>query len=119
MANERYFIGLDVGGGSMKGGVVDDRGKALGKVSLPTGGHRGRGFGLEQMCETIRQAARAAGLGMDRIAAIGVATPGLMDIPAGIITDPPNLRPWKNVPVRDHVHRTFRLPTAFQNDANA
>jgi glucokinase len=56
---------------------------------------------------------------MDQIAAIGVATPGLMDIPAGIITDPPNLKPWKNVPVRDHIHGVFGKPTAFQNDANA
>jgi glucokinase len=42
-----------------------------------------------------------------------------MDIPAGLILDPPNLKPWRNVPVRDHVHKVFRLPTAFQNDANA
>ena len=42
-----------------------------------------------------------------------------MDIPAGLILDPPNLKPWQNVPVRDHIADTFRLPTAFQNDANA
>jgi len=42
-----------------------------------------------------------------------------MDIAAGLILDPPNLKPWKNVPVRDHVHKVFQLPTAFQNDANA
>ncbi|MBI1917157.1 MAG: ROK family protein, partial [Planctomycetes bacterium] len=49
----------------------------------------------------------------------GVATPGTMDIPAGVILDPPNLRPWQNVPVRRHVEQAFGLPTAFQNDANA
>ena len=36
-----------------------------------------------------------------------------------MILDPPNLKPWQNVPVRQHVQETFRLPTAFQNDANA
>jgi glucokinase len=71
------------------------------------------------MCETIRQAITSAGLTLDAIAAVGVATPGLMDIPAGIMLDPPNLRPWHNVPVRDHVHRAFGKPTAYQNDANA
>jgi glucokinase len=115
----RYFVGLDVGGSAMKAGVVDDAGKPLSSVSLPTEAHRGQEFGLERMCETIREAIRAAGLRKDEIAAIGVATPGLMDIPAGIITDPPNLRPWKNVPVRDHVAGVFGKPTAFQNDANA
>jgi glucokinase len=29
------------------------------------------------------------------------------------------LKPWRNVPVRDHVQKVFNLPTAFQNDANA
>src|SRR3954453_5941829 len=71
------------------------------------------------MCQTIREAVTSAGLRLDQMAAIGVATPGTMDIPAGIILDPPNLKPWKNVPVRQHVQDTFRLPTAFQNDANA
>jgi glucokinase len=56
---------------------------------------------------------------MEQIAAIGVATPGTMDIPGGVILDPPNLKPWQNVPVRQYVHDMFRLPTAFQNDANA
>jgi len=113
------FVGLDVGGTAMKAGVVDDKGKALASVSLPTEAHRGQEFGLERMCEAIRAAVAAAGLKMRDIAAIGVATPGTMDIPAGIILDPPNLKPWRNVPVRDHVQKTFKLPTAFQNDANA
>ena len=42
-----------------------------------------------------------------------------MDIPAGLILDPPNLKPWRNVPVRQFIADTFRMPTAFQNDANA
>ncbi len=113
------FVGLDVGGTSMKGGIVDDEGNSLGSVNLPTEAHRGQEFGLERMCETIRHAVAAANLTMKDIAAIGVATPGTMDIPAGLILDPPNLKPWRNVPVRDHVHKVFRLPTAFQNDANA
>jgi len=118
MANP-LFVGLDVGGSAMKAGVVDDSGKSLGSVSLPTEAHRGQEFGLERMCESIRQAVAAANLKMSSIAAIGVATPGTMDIPGGMILDPPNLKPWRNVPVRDYVQKKFKLPTAFQNDANA
>lgn len=104
----------------MKGGVVDDAGRPRGEgVSLSTEAYRGQEFGLERMCETIRQAVAAAGLRLDQIAAIGVATPGTMDIPGGMILDPPNLKPWRNVPVRRHIHETFKIPTAFQNDANA
>jgi glucokinase len=113
------FVGLDVGGTTMKAGVVDDTGNPLGQAALPTEAHRGQDFGLERMCETIRAATRAAGVRTDQLAAIGVATPGTMDIPAGIILDPPNLKPWQNVPVRRHIEQSFELPTAFQNDANA
>jgi glucokinase len=119
MSSTAYYVGLDVGGTTMKAGVVDDAGKPHSAVSLPTEAARGQEFGLERMCETIRQAVAAAGLALTDVAAVGVATPGLMDIPAGVILDPPNLHPWRNVPVRDHVARAFGLPTAFQNDANA
>ncbi len=119
MSDPLYFVGLDVGGSSMKAGVVDDQGKPARSVSLPTDAHKGQAHGLERMCESIRQAVAAAGLRLDQIAAIGVATPGTMDIPAGVILDPPNLKPWRNVPVRQHVQNAFGLPTAFQNDANA
>src|SRR5688572_24466504 len=114
-----HYVGLDVGGTTMKAGVVDDAGVPLSAVSLPTEAQRGQELGLERMCETIRSAVAAAKLAMEQIAAVGVATPGLMDIPAGVILDPPNLKPWQNVPVREHVHGVFGKPTAFQNDANA
>jgi glucokinase len=113
------YIGLDVGGTSMKAGVVDESGRPLSAVALPTEAQRGQEFGLNRMCETIREAASAAGVGMERISAVGVATPGTMDIPAGMILDAVNMKPWRNVPVRRHVQETFGLPTAFQNDANA
>src|SRR5438067_6016513 len=113
------YVGLDVGGTSMKGGVVDDDGRPLGSVSLPTEAYKGQQHGLQRMAETIRAAIQAARVPPEQIAAIGVATPGTMDIPAGIILDPPNLKPWQNVPVRQYVQDAFGVPTAFQNDANA
>src|SRR5271166_3614198 len=79
--NKPLFVGLDVGGTTMKAGVVDDAGVASASVSVPTEAHRGQELGLERMCEAIRQAVAAAGLNMSDIAAIGVATPGTMDIP--------------------------------------
>lgn len=114
------FVGLDVGGTTMKAGVVDDNGVPLAApVSLPTEPAKGQDHGLATMAETIRQAVAAAKVEMAQIAAIGVATPGSMDIAAGLILDPPNLKPWRNVPVRQYVADALGLPTAFQNDANA
>src|SRR5262245_13521118 len=119
MPQSPRFVGLDVGGTSMKAGVVDDSGRASPSVSLPTEPLRGQEVGLQTMAEAIRQAAAAAGLKMGDISAIGVATPGTMDLKTGCILEPPNMKPWRDVPVRDYIAKTFGLPTAFQNDANA
>jgi glucokinase len=120
MAAKANYVGLDVGGTTMKAAVVTDEGKPLSApVVMDTNPERGQEEGLETMCEAIRRAVAAAKLTMDGVAAIGVATPGLMDIKKGLILDPPNLKPWKNVPVRDHVAKCFGKPTAYQNDANA
>jgi glucokinase len=119
MSTPPLFVGLDVGGTTMKAGVVTDAGQPLSAVSVPTEAYKGQEHGLDQMCLAIRQAVAAAKLELAQIAAIGVATPGTMDIPAGLILDPPNLKPWRNVPVRQHIHEAFGVPTAFQNDANA
>ncbi len=119
MSQSLYYVGVDVGGQSIKGGVVDDHGRPLSSVSVPTEAEQGQDHGLGQMAKTVRQAVAAANLKIDQIGAIGVGTPGTMDIPAGLILDPPNLKPWKNVPVRSHIEKEFGKPTAFQNDANA
>jgi glucokinase len=119
MSEPMFYVGLDVGGTTMKAAVVDDQGKPFPSVSLPTDAHLGQEHGLKTMAESIRLAIQTAGLGMDRIAAIGVATPGLMDIKLGLILEPPNLKPWRNVPVAQYVRQAFNKPVAFQNDANA
>jgi glucokinase len=120
MPGHQNFVGLDVGGTTMKAAVVGNDGRPLSEpVVLDTRPELGQDAGLETMCETIRQSVAAAKLKMGDVAAVGVATPGLMDIKAGLILDPPNLKPWKNVPVRDHIKNVFGKPTAYQNDANA
>lgn len=119
MPSAAMYVGLDVGGTTMKAAVVDDGGRAFKAVSNDTNSDRGQTAGLHTMTATIEAAVEAAGLTMADIAAVGVATPGLMDIRAGLILDPPNFPGWKNVPVREHVQKAFGKPTAYQNDANA
>jgi glucokinase len=49
MTTRGYYVGLDVGGTTMKAGVVDDSGAPLSSVSLPTEAHKGQDLGLERM----------------------------------------------------------------------
>ena len=120
MGDARKFVGLDVGGTTMKAAVVDGDGHAAPDVCLPTRPELGQDVGLKTMAEAIRRAVGAAGLTLDDIAAVGVATPGLMDIKLGLIFDPPNLKPWRNLEVPRAISVALGgKPVAFQNDANA
>jgi len=120
MGDTRKYVGLDVGGTTMKAAVVDGDGNASPSVCLPTRPELGQEVGLTTMAAAIREAVAAAGLTLDDIAAVGVATPGLMDIKLGLIFDPPNLKPWRNLEVPRAISAALGgKPVAFQNDANA
>lgn len=113
------YVGIDLGGTNIKAGVVNDTGHPLSHVSIPTEAERGPQAGIERMAQAAEKAIVDAGVEKDCIRGVGLATPGTMDIPAGMMLDPPNLPGWTDIPVRDAVGRRLGLPTILQNDANA
>ena len=115
----RLFLGLDLGGTNVKAGVVDDNGSVISSRSVPTEAIQGPDVGVANIVNAGRQAVAAAGIPMDRIVAVGLATPGTMDIPNGMLLEPPNLPGWMNYPIRDRVAAQLKRPTILQNDANA
>ncbi|MEZ6128094.1 MAG: ROK family protein [Planctomycetaceae bacterium] len=117
--SNRLFLGIDVGGTNIKAGVVDDAGRVIAKASVPTEAVQGPDHGVRQMKLAAEQALRQATCSISQIAAIGLATPGTMDIPKGMFLDPQNLPGWQNYPVRQKVADSLERPTILQNDANA
>lgn len=114
-----FYVGIDLGGTNIKAGVVNDTGHPLSHVSVPTEAIKGPKLGVQSMVQAAEQAIVDAGLTKDRVTGVGLATPGTMDIPAGMLLDPPNLPGWTDFPVRDEVGRQLGLRTVLQNDANA
>lgn len=114
-----FYVGVDVGGTNIKAGVVDDDGKPLSHVSVPTEAARGSLVGLDNIAQAAELAISQSGLVRGALRGVGLATPGTMDIPAGYLVDPPNLPGWKNFPIRDKLAEKLQLPTVLQNDANA
>ena len=118
-----YFVGVDLGGTSIKCGVVDDAGRALLKkaVDVDTEAAKGVDVSLKNMADGARHAVQQSGLKWDDIAGVGLGSPGTMDIPAGMLLDPVNLRGtgWQNCPIRDRLSALLGKPVVFQNDANA
>lgn len=114
-----FFLGIDLGGTNVKSGVVDDDGRAFSSVSLPTQAELGPEKGLETLAEAGRKAVEKSGLALSDIAAVGLGSPGTMDIPGGMLIDPPNLPAWTDLPIRDRLRDKLGRPTILQNDANA
>lgn len=114
-----YYLGIDLGGTNVKVGVVDDQGRSLAYVHRPTHSERGPEAGVASICRYAEEAIEESGVGLDSIRGIGVATPGTMDIPAGVMLKPHNLPGWRNVPIRDLIGTHFGKPAWLQNDANA
>lgn len=110
-------IGIDVGGMSIKGAAVDSNGRVYEKFSMPfIKGEPGE--------ETIRKLALivkeyiAANKLENKIAGIGIGSPGTLDIEKGIVNYANNLG-WNELPVADLMNEILPYPVRLTNDANA
>jgi glucokinase len=113
------YLGIDVGGTNTKAGVVNARGESFSRVSSPTHAEKGPEAGVQTIRVTAERAVKESGRTFEEIRGVGLATPGTMDIPGGLLIDPPNLPGWQNFPIRDRVAGLFGRPTVLQNDASA
>lgn len=118
-ASPPFFVGVDVGGTSIKIGIVDDNGRTIGYSSFPTEDSAGIPVAVERMKQTIDALVRSSTISYDSVAAIGLGTPGTMDIPRGMILEPPNLPGWRNFPIRDELQKVAQKPVTYANDAGA
>jgi glucokinase len=114
-----YLTGIDLGGTNIKVGVVDQTGRIISKHSAPMGKPRTREEVLEKIYAATEETLRRAGMKADRIKALGIATPGTLDIAAGVVVSAANLPDWENVALRESVRKRFDIPVVLENDANA
>lgn len=113
------FAGIDLGGTNIKVGLVDNQGRSLAYVSVPSQIEEGPEAGAKRMGDAVRAVADQAGVDLSQIARVGLATPGTMDISNGMLLDPVNLPGWHNFPIRDRVADATGRPVTYANDAAA
>ncbi|MDA1049401.1 MAG: ROK family protein [Planctomycetota bacterium] len=114
-----FFVGVDVGGTNIKIGVVDDNGGTLAQTATPTDEELGAEAAMQRSRDAIVGLLAELGLTFDDVAAVGLGTPGSMDIPKGLILEPPNMPSWRYFPLRDCLSELCGKPVGFANDANA
>lgn len=117
LAQRPFFAGVDLGGTNIKVGLIDDLGRPLAWHGIRTDAHLGPKSGALRMGQAVLTVAKLAGVQTKEIARVGLGSPGTMDIPAGILLDPPNLPGWTDFPIREEVSGHCGLPVTFANDA--
>ncbi|MDH4209219.1 MAG: ROK family protein, partial [Anaerolineae bacterium] len=118
-SNEDLFLGIDLGGTKIIAGVVDRRGHILARQYCKTEASEGLEAVLRRLIDVATHLLAADGVDRSPVRAIGVAAPGPIDARSGVVTAPPNLPGWHNVPLGALIHQEFGLPTRLENDANA
>ncbi len=112
-------IGLDLGGTTAQGGVVDPGGVILHREQVSTRASAGTSVVIETLAAlatSISRHGERAGL---RIIAAGIGSPGAVDPCTGtIIGAAPNLPAWVGVNLREPVESATGLPVIVDNDAN-
>ncbi len=109
-------IGIDLGGTTVKSGLVSASGEVLYENRLPTLADQGPAAVIGQIEAGIRDI--IAWKGKPTIAAVGIGAPGVVD-DRGVVKAPPNLKGWDEVHLADEVAKRFPgHHVIVENDAN-
>jgi glucokinase len=111
------FIGIDLGGTQIKGGLVGGDGRIIADQSVPTGASEPAGHTLGQMASLIRVLMEKAERPKS-VAGVGIGLAGQVDHEKGVYVEGPNVPNWKNVPVTREIERIIDLPVVIDNDAH-
>ncbi|MDE7158560.1 MAG: ROK family protein [Clostridiales bacterium] len=111
------IIGVDLGGMSAKAAVLSEEG-LLGKARIETSVDRSIEQTASDLARLCKQAAVNAGVPFDKIEAIGIGSPGVIDSSTGTVVSWTNFF-WKDVPLGSLVSNLLQKPCFVTNDANA
>lgn len=110
----KYYIGFDIGGTNVKGGIVDETGKVLVFDTIDTD-TRNIVSDLAAFCNKLID---KAGFTQDKIAGIGMGVPGMIDSENGVVTFAGNMD-WKNFAISYDLSAVTGYTVKITNDANA
>lgn len=112
-----YYAGIDIGGMSIKVGIVDDNGQILISRAIPTDSGVGFQVMVSNMATLVKELMLELSLKAGDLSGIGIGIPGLADSRRGMVTAAINIG-WKDVNVVEEFHKYFNVPVRISNDAN-
>lgn len=114
---EKKYIGIDLGGTFIKGGVVDGVGNILLSDKVPTESDKGAGQVAKNIALLALSLMERLSLKAADVVGIGMGVPGMIDGKAGNVIYSNNLN-WKDFRIAETVEKLSGLPVKIANDAN-
>lgn len=112
-------VGVDIGGTTVSAWAADLAGTPLARVEWHSKDYPTRSLFLGQLEASIRRAVQQTGLDPERLKAVCVATPGIVDSEGNVLGASPNLPEWRDLPLAHLLRQVLRLPVVVENDVNA
>ena len=113
----KYYVGIDLGGTFIKGGIVDDLGNVICSDKVPTGSEGGQDAVAANIAALANALIERSGLSKDDLVGIGMGVPGMIDSEKGIVILSNNLN-WYNFNIAKAVSDLTGLNVKIANDAN-
>jgi len=114
--NKKVYVGIDLGGTSIKMGICSVEGSAICEIEQPTP----KGHYLEVLStfnQLLGELLLQNGLLMDEVMGVGVGVPAFLNVKKGFVYNTVNLD-WKDVPLKAELEQALKLPCFIDNDAN-
>ncbi|MBF4695954.1 ROK family protein [Fusibacter ferrireducens] len=106
------FIGIDLGGTNIAGGLVDASGQIVRSISKPTLVERGSDAIIADIAEIIQTLRTHS----EDVESVGIGIPGIADPHTGVVLACVNLN-WYDVPLREKLETIVGIPVFIDNDA--
>ncbi len=113
---ERYVVGVDVGGTKLRVALADRAGVIVRRRTVPTRAEQGRNAVLARIVAEIRAVLEP--LPLPCLERVAVAVPGPVDPWKGVVYRPPNLPGWGDVALKSILEEELTVPVLLGNDAN-
>lgn len=111
-------IGVDIGGTSIKGAAITDKGEILDRFSLKMDRLAEPEVSYGKMCDEIEKFLKDKPY-KNEIKGIGLGVPGILDRDIGLVKSSPNMPKWINFKISDFVQKRLHTPVKIVNDASA
>ena len=111
-------LGIDIGGTTIKGGIVADNGKLFDSFKMSVVKGETPEITCQKLIKLVKKFLEEYHYDIKDIVGIGCGVPGIIDSTNGIVTFSSNLK-WYNFPLKEVLEKGLGLPVKITNDANA